>query len=229
MKKVAILQSNYLPWKGYFDLIAYVDEFIIYDDMQYTKNDWRNRNQIKSPTGNIWLSIPVGNDLHRTIRDVKFLENKWRVKHCKTLMSNYGKSLFFDEVYPIISDIILDESLNSLSKLNISLINVICHYLNIETKISYCWDYGLIDGKTERLVDLCQKADASVYVSGPSAKDYVDEQLFKSKNIQLEWFNYEGYQEYPQLWGDFTHSVSILDLLFNCGKDAYKYMRYVHD
>ena len=229
MKKVAILQSNYLPWKGYFDLIAYVDEFIIYDDMQYTNRDWRNRNMIKTPNGLLWLSIPVGTNTKRTIREVLISEKDWRNKHCQNLKSNYQKSPFFDEVYLIISDIILDDNINSLSELNISLINAICNYLHIETKISYCWDYGLIDGKTERLVDLCQKANASVYVSGPSAKNYIDEQLFKSKNIQLEWFNYEGYQEYPQLWGDFTHSVSILDLLFNCGKYAYKYMRYVHD
>lgn len=228
MKKVAILQSNYLPWKGYFDLIAYVDEFIIYDDMQYTNRDWRNRNTIKTPNGLFWLTIPVGSNTKRAIREVLLVNNDWRYKHCKTLTANYKKSPFFNEIFDVISPIILDESIEYLSDLNIALIKAICSYLEIETKISYCWDYGLIDGKTERLVDLCQKANASIYVSGPSAKNYIDEKLFQDVNIHLEWFSYGGYKEYPQLWGDFTHTVSILDLLFNCGKNSYKYMRYIH-
>ena len=95
MKKVAILQSNYIPWKGYFDLISYVDEFIIYDDMQFTKNDWRNRNKIKTPQGLNWITIPVGSDNTRRIRDVIFVNNDWRLKHCKTLEANYRKSPFF--------------------------------------------------------------------------------------------------------------------------------------
>ena len=122
----------------------------------------------------------------------------------------------------------MDESLNSLTELNISLIKSICNYLGILTPITYCWDYGLIEGKTERLVDLCEKSKADVYVSGPAAKDYIDQALFDKSKIQLEWFEYPNYSEYPQLWGEFQHSVSILDLMFNCGKESYKFMRYAN-
>lgn len=228
MKKVAILQSNYIPWKGYFDLISYVDEFIIYDDMQFTKNDWRNRNKIKTPQGLNWITIPVGSDNTRRIRDVIFVNNDWRLKHCKTLEANYSKSPFFEEIFSFIKPILMDESLNSLTELNVSLIKSICSYLGILTPITYCWDYGLIEGKTERLVDLCEKSKADVYVSGPAAKDYIDQALFDKSKIQLEWFEYPNYSEYPQLWGEFQHSVSILDLMFNCGKESYKFMRYAN-
>lgn len=228
MKKVAILQSNYIPWKGYFDLISYVDEFIIYDDMQFTKNDWRNRNKIKTPQGLNWITIPVGSDNTRRIRDVIFVNNDWRLKHCKTLEANYRKSPFFEEIFSFIKPILMDESLNSLTELNVSLIKSICSYLGILTPITYCWDYGLIEGKTGRLVDLCEKSKADVYVSGPAAKDYIDQALFDKSKIQLEWFEYPNYSEYPQLWGEFQHSVSILDLMFNCGKESYKFMRYAN-
>ncbi len=102
-----------------------------------------------------------------------------------------------------------------------------CAYLGITTKISNSWDYHLIEGKTERLVDLCVQAGATDYISGPAAKDYVEEERFAESGIKLSWFNYDGYPEYPQLWGEFTHGVSILDLLLNCGKDSHRYMRYV--
>lgn len=227
MKKVAILQSNYIPWKGYFDLISYVDEFIIYDDMQFTTRDWRNRNKIKTPQGLYWLSIPVGSDTNRRIRDVTFTDNRWRVKHCKVLEANYKKAPFYEEVYGFISQIILNIDIKSLTEMNVSLIKAICTYLNISTKISFCWDYGLTDGKTERLIDLSLKANATVYVSGPSAKNYIDEKKFNFSGVTLEWFDYGAYPIYSQLWGDFEHGVSILDLLFNCGKESYKYMRYM--
>lgn len=228
MKKVAILQSNYIPWKGYFDLISYVDEFIIYDDMQFTKNDWRNRNKVKTPQGLNWLTIPVGSDNNRKVRDVIFVNNEWRLKHCKTLEANYRKSSFFEEIFSFIKPILMDESLNSLTELNVSLIKSICNCLGILTPITYCWDYGLIEGKTDRLVDLCEKSRADVYVSGPAAKDYIEQALFDESKVHLEWFEYPDYSEYPQLWGGFEHGVSILDLMFNCGKESYKYMRYVN-
>ncbi len=103
----------------------------------------------------------------------------------------------------------------------------VCAYLGIATKISNSWDYQLIEGKTERLADLCAQAGGVEYITGPSAKDYIVESFFTERGINLSWFSYTGYPEYPQLWGEFTHGVTILDLLFNCGKDSPRYMRYV--
>lgn len=228
MKKVAILQSNYIPWKGYFDLIAAVDEFIIYDDMQYTKNDWRNRNQIKTPQGVQWLTIPVKlkGRFGQKIREAEVDGSAWQALHWRALSQNYRRAPFFDEIARLVEPL-YGAQYTHLSDVNRRFIDTICGYLGIGARICNSWEYELPEGKTERLVDLCRQAGASEYISGPSARDYIDEQLFVDAGIKLTWFHYQGYPEYPQLWGDFSHGVSILDMLFNCGKDSPKYMRYV--
>ncbi|TXI83133.1 MAG: hypothetical protein E6Q40_11500 [Cupriavidus sp.] len=228
MKTVAILQSNYIPWKGYFDIIAAADEFIVYDEMQFTKNDWRNRNQIKTPQGVQWLSVPVGQDIRRRICDVD-LAPAWQSKHWKTLQANYRRAPCFDEVAQWLEPLYLAEMHTNLSKMNRMFMEAICRYIGIGTRITNCWDYTSASDKTRtaRLVDLCQQAGATHYLSGPAAKDYIEAQLFDDAGISLEWIDYAGYPEYPQLWGEFTHGVTVLDLLFNCSKDAHRYMRHV--
>jgi hypothetical protein len=228
-KKVAILQSNYIPWKGYFDLIASVDEFIIYDDMQYTRRDWRNRNQIKTPQGLLWLTVPVKvkGKYEQTIKETEIDGYDWLALHSKTIAQNYKKTPYFEEIWSILEPLYQSNYIY-LSQLNTSFIQAICDYLEISTKITYSWDYQLIDGKTERLADLCRQTGATEYISGPSAKDYVVKEVFDNLNIQLTWFDYTGYPEYPQLWGEFVHGVTILDLLFNCGKESAGYMRYIN-
>ena len=229
MKKVAILQSNYIPWKGYFDMIATVDELILYDDMQYTRRDWRNRNQIKTPQGVQFLTVPVQvkGKYDQKIKDTLIDVCDWAIVHWKTLAQNYLRAPHFDEVAIWLEPLYLTESYTHISQLNRRFIEAVCQYLEIKTVITNSWDYTLGEGKTERLADLCKQAGGTEYISGPSAKDYVDESIFTDMNIKLTWFDYAGYPEYPQLWGEFTHGVTILDLLFNCGKDASRYMRYV--
>lgn len=226
MKKVAIVQSNYIPWKGYFDLIAAVDEFILYDDAQFTKNDWRNRNKIKTPQGVQWLSIPVGQNINRRISEVT-IDSKWQSKHWKTLVQNYLKAPHFKSVADWLEPLYLNIHHNNLSQINRAFIEAICKFLSIETVISNSWDYKLIEGKTKRLADLCRQASGTEYISGPAARDYLNEEIFKEQDIKLTWFDYAGYTEYPQLWGKFIHNVTILDMLFNCGKDSSRFMRYV--
>jgi len=230
MKKVAILQSNYIPWKGYFDMIAAVDEFILYDDMQYTRRDWRNRNQIKTPLGVQWLTVPVQvkGKYDQKIKETAIDGSGWAITHWKALAQNYRRAPHFDEIAEWLEPLYIAESYTLISQLNRRFIEAICHYLGIKTVISNSWDYTLLDGKTERLADLCKQAGGTEYISGPSAKDYVEERIFSGMDITLTWFDYAGYPEYPQLWGEFTHGVTILDLLFNCGQDAPRYMRYVH-
>jgi hypothetical protein len=229
-KKIAILQSNYIPWKGYFDLIAAVDEFIIFDDMQYTRRDWRNRNQIKTPNGPQWLTVPVlvKGKFNQKIKDTEIDGSSWTLVHWKSLSQNYRRASHFDEIAAWLEPLYLVESYRSLSQLNRRLMEAICDYLGIRTRMTNSWDYDLIDGKTERLADLCKQAGGAEYISGPSARGYIDEYVFTDHDIKLSWFDYSDYPEYPQLWGEFTHHVTILDLLFNCGKDAPRYMRYVH-
>lgn len=228
-KKVAILQSNYIPWKGYFDMIAAVDEFILYDDMQYTRRDWRNRNQIKTPQGVQWLTIPVlvKGKFHQKIRETEIDGSDWSAIHWKALTQNYRRAPYFSEIAPWLEPLYLGTSYRYLSHLNRCFIEAVCQYLGIYTVIKNSWDYSLVDGKTERLADLCKQAGGTEYISGPAARDYIEDQVFANMDIQLTWFDYTGYPEYPQLWGEFTHGVTILDLLFNCGKESSRFMRYV--
>lgn len=228
MKRVAILQSNYIPWKGYFDMIAAVDEFILYDDMQYTRRDWRNRNRIKTPRGAEWLTIAVDvkGKYHQKIRETRVAEPGWNEVHWKIIEQNYRRAPYFDDYAPQLRETyfgLADESY--LSRINYTFIRQICDILGIKTTISWSMDYDLVDGRTERLVGLCLSAGATSYLSGPAARDYIDPSLFDQAGLGLEYMDYGLYQEYPQLWGKFDHFVTVLDLLFNVGADALKYMK----
>lgn len=230
MKKVAILQSNYIPWKGYFDLIAAVDEFILYDDMQYTRRDWRNRNLIKTPQGLQWLTVPVkvSGKYLQSIRETEIDGHSWAEKHWKNFLYHYKRAPYFDEIAPIFEPIYRNCSHTRLSELNREFIETVCHYMGISTKISNSADYELCDGKTERLAEICLQTGGTEYISGPAAKEYIDPDVFLERNIKLTWFNYSGYPEYPQLWGAFEHGVTVLDMLFNCGQQSSNYMRHLH-
>lgn len=229
-KRVAIVQSNYIPWKGYFDLIASVDEFILYDDMQYTRRDWRNRNLIKTPEGTSWLTVPVkvkGKYL-QPIRDTEIDGSEWQAKHWKSLHMQYARAPHFAEIAAWLEPLYLQQNYTHLSAMNETFLRAVCAYLGINTTITHSWDYPMGEGKSERLAALCAAAGGSTYLSGPSAKDYLDEGAFAAHGIAVEWFDYQGYPEYPQLWGAFDHAVTILDLLFNCGQHAGDYMKATH-
>ncbi len=224
MKKVAILQSNYIPWKGYFDLIRMVDEFIIYDNVQYTRSDWRNRNKIKTPNGLAWLTIAVGKHYEK-INETTVSDINWGRSHWSTLRQCYSKSKYFNEYKGIFEAFYLNNIEKHLSIINYDLIKIINNILNINTKISWSTDYNIIDGKVERLVDLVHQTGGSEYLSGPAAKGYIDESLFTNAGIKVSWMDYSGYKEYDQLYPPFEHGVTILDLIFNEGPEAIKYMK----
>lgn len=228
MKKVAIVQSNYIPWKGYFDMIASVDEFVLYDDMQYTKRDWRNRNQIKTPTGTQWLTVPVKvkGKFFQSIRETEIDGDKWCMDHWKALHQNYRRAAHYSTLAESLEPILLQQSYTHLSVLNRTLIEWVCLKLKVATSISSSSDYELCEGRTERLLNIAKQAGASTYVSGPAAREYLSEEMFRDAGITVEWFDHSGYPTYPQLWGPFTHGVTILDVLFNCGDDATHYMKH---
>jgi hypothetical protein len=227
MKKVAILQSNYIPWKGYFDLINMVDEFILYDDMQYTKRDWRNRNKIQTLQGLKWLSIPVEvkGKYFQKINETKISEKDWAKKHWQSIKSNYSKAKYFKEYKDIFEELYMACDEEYLSQINYKFIVAICKILGITTKIRWSSEFELIDGQTEKLLGICKDCNADVYISGPAAKDYFDDELAKKENIQVEWMDYSGYKEYAQLFPPFEHGVSILDLIFNEGPHAKEFMK----
>ncbi len=226
-KSIAIIQSNYIPWKGYFDMIGLVDEFIIYDEVQYTKNDWRNRNKIKTKIGIQWLTIPVyQKSLDQRISETIISDKKWATKHWNTLITNYSKAPFFKLVSPTLEGFYSQNKSMRLSEVNQELIKLVCNLVGINTKIRSSSDFNLIGDPTEKLVDLCCQTSAQIYLSGPAAKEYLREDLFIKQGIKVKWMDYSGYTEYPQLHPPFEHHVSILDLLFNTGIEAGRYMKF---
>jgi hypothetical protein len=223
--KVAILQSNYIPWKGYFDLMNKVDDFVVYDCVQYTKNDWRNRNQIKSKSGVQWLTIPVSvKSSAQLINETAVANNLWAEKHIRTLTQTYSKSRFFNEYADELRECYeLAKSATKISEINLIFIRWINSKLGITTKLHSANDFELVDDRIERLVRICQQLQADSYLSGPAAKDYLDEQRFTDNSIAVEWMDYRGYPKYPQFGDEFQHGLSVLDLLFHTGTEAIKY------
>ncbi|MCH2038200.1 MAG: WbqC family protein [Rickettsiales bacterium] len=228
MKKVAIIQSNYIPWKGYFHMIDKVDHFILLDDVQYTKRDWRNRNRIKTKQGLQWLTIPVQTKgkYNQSIMDTKVSGHQWADKHWAHIMHTYQHASFFAEYHQTIKqlyDQVKHE--DSLSRINYSFIQALCVLFGITTSISYSTDIMPLEAlasydKNERLIAICNAVDASHYLSGPAAKTYMDEERFKQEGIEVEFMNYPNYPDYPHLYGKCDHYVSIIDLLFHAGNDA---------
>lgn len=228
MKKIAILQSNYIPWKGYFDIIASVDEFILYDDMQYTRNDWRNRNKIMTPQGLLWLTIPVHikGRFYQKINEARVVGHDWVDKHWKSIQMNYARARYFRDYEERIKAVYEDcRREEYLSRINYRFLTEICDILNIQTKITWSSDYHLVDGKTERLISLVKEAGGDFYLSGPAAKNYIVEECFQREHIELVWMDYSGYAEYRQLSSKFEHGVSVLDLIFNEGPNAKRFMK----
>lgn len=227
-KRVAILQSNYIPWKGYFHLINSVDEFILYDTAQFTKNDWRNRNKIKTPRGVTWLTIPVRHNFGQAIQDTLVSDPTWSQKHWDSLRQSYSKAEHYKDYAALFTSLYRSVAAEQrLSTINYRFLCEICSILGIRTAITWSRDYQLVAGQTERLVDLCRQAGADEYLSGPSAKGYINEKLFLDSNVRFRYVDYSGYPEYQQLYPPFEHSVSILDLIFNEGSDASNYIRRI--
>jgi len=226
-KLVAIIQPNYIPWKGYFDIINRVDEFVFYDDVQYTKKDWRNRNRIKTPNGLIWLTIPIRtkNKLGININEVKVDGIFWKNKHLKSLQFNYKSAHCYDQVIDYLEGIYANINSKFLCEINYDFTKKISSFLGITTKFRCSSNFTLIQGRSERVVDLCQQIEATHILNGPSAKNHMNEQLFLDSGIKVSYMDYSNYPEYPQLYPPFIHEVSIVDLLFHTGKDASKYLK----
>ncbi|HLU94096.1 MAG TPA: WbqC family protein [Membranihabitans sp.] len=224
--KAAIVQSNYLPWKGYFDIINMVDLFIFYDDVQYTKRDWRNRNRIKTRDGIKWLTVPCTSSTNQRICEVSFTDANWQQKHWRTIQFNYARAKYFGEYRPIFEEIYTGRTWHNLSEFNQYTIQVIAkQILNSDTSFEDSRNYDLKGQKDERLLDLLGKCGATSYLSGPSARSYIREDLFREAGIDLVWMNYSGYPEYDQIYPPFDHYVSIIDLIFNEGPRTVDYLK----
>ncbi len=227
-KRVGIIQSNYIPWKGYFDFIASVDEFVLLDEVQYTRRDWRNRNKIKTVDGLRWLTIPVdvSGKYTQSIDQTRIAEPGWAHEHLASLRHAYARAPHAKEQWGWIEGLYeAAATLPMLTAVNELFIRAIAERLGIATRISRSTDYAGAPGKNERLMAICRQAGASVYLSGPAAASYIDHALWNAQGVNVEFKSYEGYPEYPQLHGPFEHGVTILDVFFNLGDEAPAYFR----
>lgn len=226
--KCVILQPSYIPWRGFFHQIQKADLFIFYDDVQYDKHGWRNRNKIKTANGSIWLTIPVlsgGNVVNqKAINQIQILKSEnWRKKHLSSLQYSYAKAPFFKKYFPLIENLYENQTA-SLAEFTISTTIALSQILGIQnTKFEQSSNIPVQGQKTDRLLEILKNVGATHYISGPSAKDYIEDEKFQEANISLEYINY-NYSEYPQLYPPFDPQVSILDLLFMTGENAHKYI-----
>ncbi len=226
--RLAAVQSNYIPWKGYFDLVDHVDRFVFLDEVQYTKRDWRNRNQIKVAGAKQWLTIPVAvkGQYQQRIDETRIADGGWAEKHWKTLVHAYRRAPHFDATAALLEPLYAEHAnTQRLSDVNRSFVAAIAEHLGITTQLSWSTDHETRDDKSLRLLDLTLAAGADEYVSGPAARDYLDVAAFEQAGVRVSWMDYSGYPPYPQGDGPFEHGVSIVDLLFNTGPDARDYMK----
>jgi hypothetical protein len=226
-KSVAIVQSCYVPWKGYFDLINSVDEFVLYDDRQYTRRDWRNRNRIKTAKGTVWLTIPVkvrGKYLQQ-IDETEVSDPTWSDRHWHILEQVYREAPYFSWCRDTLENLYRECDEIRLSRINRRFLEAACTLLGIRPRLTWSTEYEVEGAKTDRLVNLCVSAGASTYVSGPTARSYLDESRFEQAGIELRYFDYSGYPEYEQLYPPFEHEVSVIDLLVHTGPNAPKYLK----
>lgn len=222
---VAIIQSSYIPWKGYFDIIHDVDEFIFLDDVQFTVRDWRTRNRIKTANGTSWLSVPAGTNRHRLICEVSLDEPGWQQKHWKTLCHSYSRAPYFRQYAAFFEELYLGQTWTNLSHMNRSMTQRIAlELLGIHTTFSDSRNYSAQGAKLDRILDLLKLSGATRYISGPMAADYIDPSRFETIGIELQFKNYSDYPDYAQLYPPFEHAVSVVDLIFNTGPHAPEYI-----
>jgi len=219
--RVVILQPGYLPWLGFFDQMDKSDVFIMYDDVQYDKHGWRNRNRIKTAQGAQWLTVPVlikGQD-NPLIKEV-LINNRvdWRRAHLKSVQQSYSRAPFFDKYFAIFEDI-YSKNWKYLVDVDMAFIFAIVEAIGLTAKIEVSSSLGIVGNSTQRLVDICLHFVATDYLTGDSAKDYLDESLFSQHDIKLEYHHYQ-HPRYNQLYGEFIPYMSVVDLVFNHGESS---------
>lgn len=222
--KVGIIQSNFLPWRGYFDFIREVDLFILHDDLQYTKGDWRNRNKIKTPRGTEWITAPVNYRTTSQLIEETTIDysTRWAQKMLNRIREVYRLAPHFEPYFTQLSGLLLEPAA-TISDLNLRLIHWACGHLRINTPIRMSREFNPQGRKTERLLGILKRVNATSYLSGPAARSYLVPEMFEETGIRLEYKKYD-YAEYEQLYPPFEPNVSVIDLLFMAGGEAHLYL-----
>lgn len=224
--RIAIIQSNYIPWRGYFDIIGHCDRFVFHDDVQYTKNDWRNRNRIRTEKGAEWLTIPCGTNQNRLINEVLVNKTKWQETHYKKISNAYSTAPSWKILRDLIRPILIDKEWETLSAVNQYLIKSISAELfQFQCEFIRSEDLFLREKRSNRVLEICKKLGATEYISGPSARNYIQEDDFLNAKIKLKYFDYSNYAEYKQIFQPFINNVSIVDLIANEGVNSKTFLK----
>ena len=218
MKTLVVLQPGYLPWLGFFDQMRRSDTFVYYDDVQFDKHGWRNRNRVKSESGPQWLTVPV---LHRgqgqpliidTLIDTR---SGWARKHAGTLRQYYAKAPYLKRYLPELEEL-LNRPWTHLVDLDIAVVDLLAGWLKLTPTVLRASQLGIGGTQSERLINLCVHLGANRYLSGNAASDYLDVAAFAARGIDVTWQDYH-HPVYPQQHGPFLPYLSAIDLLLNCG------------
>ncbi|MDD2731829.1 MAG: WbqC family protein [Candidatus Pacebacteria bacterium] len=225
--KCSINQPTYLPWIGYFNLIYNSDVFVFLDHVQYEKNEWINRNKIKTPNGFLYLTVPIktkGKSV-QSILDAEIDRSKdFKRNHLKAIRINYNKARFFNEFYGIFEEA-YEKEWTFINDLNIYLIKKMLEVFGINREIIRSSELSVSGAKTDLVINILKSVKADHYISNLGSKNYLNEDEFKKNNIKLEYHNYSlSHPQYPQMYGEFIPFLSIIDLLFNCGKEGTRYI-----
>ena len=224
--RVTILQPSYLPWLGFFEQMHRSDQFVLYDDVQFTRRDWRNRNRIRVQEGSVWLTVPViqKNKYEQSLLETK-IDNStsWKRKHLESIRCHYSKTPFFDLYFPWCEKT-FNREWNFLLDLSLETIQYLKGELKINTPLLRSSELGESGNKSERLISICKQLGATQYLSGESARNYISEKDFSDQGIGLEYQNYQ-HPEYPQRYEGFVPFLSTIDLLFNCGDKSMGFLK----
>jgi hypothetical protein len=225
-RSLYVTQSNYIPWKGYFDSIQKSDLFVVYDDVQFTKRDWRNRNIIKTAQGLKWLTIPVqvSGKFTQKICDTKVAQEDWNTKHWNIIKNEYKQASGWKEASPWLEELYRSCHYTFLTDINHHFITGIMRFLKIETPIEFSHNLNKPQERSERLLDLCRITNSNLYLSAPAAQNYLNEAIFIKNQITVQYIDYSGFKEYQQLHPPFEHKVSVIDLILNTGFNANKFL-----
>lgn len=226
MRIISIHQPNYLPWLGFFDKISKSDTFVVFDNVQFPrgKQHFGHRNLIKSPNGEgKWLTVPlIGKSEMKNFNEIEINYNGWNSDHLNLIKSYYSKAPYFKDYFPELESV-LSNRYTSLAEMNVSIIKIILGWLDINTEIvlcsDLCKDQEIVGG--DRIMFLLKKLGATHYVSGtgPGSMKYINEEEFKNNSIELRWQHYV-HPRYSQLFGEFKENMSVIDLIFNRGRDS---------
>lgn len=221
---VTIHQPQFMPWIGYFDKMEQADVFVYLDNVQFKKNEWQNRNRLKTAQGWQWLTVPVLHNFPQTILEVGINDEvDWKSKHLNALATNYSKAPFYKQYWGQFKEF-YEKDWRKLVDINIGSVELLKNLMGVNVKAVLASELKTTGDSTQRLVEICKEIGADTYISGPDGVKYMDIALFEKNDIKVVFHDFH-HPVYAQLYGDFISHLSVVDLLFNCGPNSLETVR----